>query len=102
MTYTIIIDNGVFLAKEPKPEGTWNIRMSLQKIEDTTIAHNKALKEWHSKLIPVENAHVSEHPIEGHQEVTIMKPVFQMANHGQQIPPENVTIKDGRATINKL
>ena len=107
MTYTIIIDNGVFLAKEPKPEGTWNIRMSLQKIEDTTITHNKALKKWQSKLIRVMNVRQFRNSSAWHTFIPsyIRRDcgwVTGELTHGQQIPESNVTITGGKATINKF
>jgi len=41
------------------------------------------------------NAHVSQHPIEGHDEITILKPVFQMAESGQKclFIPEGEKVK---------
>ncbi|KKN10217.1 hypothetical protein LCGC14_1038730 [marine sediment metagenome] len=40
--------------------------------------YQTALKEFEDNLIPAVNAHVSQHPIEGHDEITILKPVFKI------------------------
>ena len=47
--------------------------------------YRKALKEWEKTLIPAVNAHVSQHPIEGHDEITILKPVFEIVTPGTKV-----------------
>ena len=44
-----------------------------------------ALNEWEAGLKPVVNAHVSQHQIEGHDEISIMKPVFEIVESGQKV-----------------
>ena len=44
---------------------------------------------WKSFNFKVENAHVSEHPIECHKEITLNKPVWQIVSIGQPCYIEN-------------
>ena len=53
-----------------------------------TDKYKRSLKRWEANLMEVENAHISQHPIEGYNEITITKPVFQIVNSGQQVEIE--------------
>ena len=53
------------------------------------IHHEFDLTEWETQHIKVENAHVSKHPIEGNEEITITKPVWQIVGIGQPCHIEN-------------
>jgi len=48
-------------------------------------SHEVTLEKWKDNHIPAENAHISEHPIEGHKEISIMKPVFEIVESGQKV-----------------
>jgi len=54
--------------------------------------YQTALKEWEKTLIPAVNAHVSQHPIEGHDEITILKPVFEIVTPGQKVEHNKGTV----------
>ena len=41
-------------------------------------------ESWQESCKDVVGAHVSQHPIEGFEEITIMKPVFQIVESGQK------------------
>ncbi len=100
MNYTIIISDGVFISKEPKPDRKdFELEYSHLHYELVDIEYEQALREFESNKIPVENAYVSEHPIEGYDEATITKPIWQIVEEGQQVTAE---IKDGKATITKI
>jgi len=62
-------------------------------------SHEVTLEKWKDNHIPAENAHISEHPIEGHKEISIMKPVFQMADPGQKA---NIEIIGKTCRVTKL
>ena len=68
--YTQLIENKVMVSTLTKPE---------MKGGNARYWH-RLLAEFESSILgEAENAHVSEHSIEGHNEITVMKPVFQMA-----------------------
>ncbi len=73
------------LTKEPdinNPEFWEHVGFSDTWLNDSK--YRKALREHEANLMEVENAHISQHPIEGYNEITITKPVFQIVNSGQQ------------------
>lgn len=74
-----LIDGTVKCAEREKPE-----------LKETTtqvgnLLFHKAYKSWLESCKDVVNAHVSQHPIEGHDEITIMKPVYQIVESGQKV-----------------
>ncbi len=81
----IYIENSMpVISAERKPE----LRdFAKQKYSSTVniAEYLKALKEWEKTLIPAVNAHISQHPIEGHDEITILKPVFEIVTPGTKV-----------------
>ena len=61
--------------------------------------YKKALKAWQAKCIPVVNANVSYHPMEGYEEIIITKPVYQIVDSGQKCEH---SVKNGKSTISKM
>ncbi len=57
-----------------------------------TITYGCAIEEWEKTLIPAVNAHVSQHPIEGHDEITILKPVFEIVTPGTKVEHNKGTV----------
>ncbi len=107
MNYHIIISGGVFISKEPKPDTKNPEYWEYAGQSDTYFRdskYRKALKEWHSKLIPVENA-VYKRIIFGGKKWLIIDvgkneiPIISNYTEGMQVTAE---IKDGKATITKL
>ncbi len=48
-------------------------------------SYHKVLKKWSANGKIVENAHESEHSMEGYPEILVSKPVFQIVTPGQQV-----------------
>ncbi len=92
--YTFEIDNELKVGTE-KPKG-----VDFAFMDNCHKLHKKALKEREESLMTPENAHLSKHPIEGYNEVTISKPVFQIAEIGQQVEIEKTG--DKKCKIIKL
>ena len=97
MTETIIhiVDGSVVLNPEPRPVFTYLVQNDIDSKPKHEIRslHDKALTEWKKNCIPCENAHVSQHPIEGYDEITILKPVFQIVTPGQKVLAEGNVVK---------
>ncbi len=96
MNYTIIISDGVFISKEPKPEP----EATIYAFDELSPNYLKAIKDWHSNKIPVENAYKSKDYFGWF--VRLGGIINPQIKEGQQIPKENVEIKDGKATITKI
>ena len=74
------------ISAERKPElKDFYIDKIYSSIRFDTIAHNTAMFNWEKTPIPAVNAHVSQHPIEGHDEITILKPVFEIVTPGTKV-----------------
>ena len=102
MNYLYIINGKVMVSKMKKPE--WEIYEKMNSERAVSMARMKQiyqrdLKEFNDNLWEAENAHISKHPIEGYYEITILKPVFQMAENGQ---PCEYDRKGKKAIITKL
>ena len=41
------------------------------------------MKAWQDECVVVENANISQHPMEGFDEITILNPVYQIVSLGQ-------------------
>ena len=98
--YYIHISDGVYLSKEPKPIRTW--QEGSTRVFITWDEHQHLLKEWYSKLIPVENTGYNAPTDQwfwyDQPEGSVTKFPFEI-EEGQQVTAE---IKDGKATITKL
>ena len=82
----IYIENGIpAISAERKPE-----RLNFK--QPGNFYYQTALKEWEKTLILAVNAHVSQHPIEGHDEITILKPVFEIVTPGTKVEHNNGTV----------
>jgi len=79
-----LIDGTVKCAEREKPEKPNIYKPKKLRFDKAMKIYRKALKSWEADCKDVVNAHVSQHPIEGHDEITILKPVFQMAESGQK------------------
>ena len=84
------IENGIpVISAERKPEPPkgmlWDSCGDLPPTQEQENDYKTSLKKWERTLIPAVNAHVSQHPIEGHDEITILKPVFEIVTPGQKV-----------------
>ncbi len=99
MNYHIIISDGVFISKEPKPtELDFTFSGGV-----TYSLYIKALRKWEDQLIPVENVIDWNNGIFGldkgigHPHAHLIADI--PLQEGQQVTAE---IKDGKATITKI
>ena len=76
--YIYEIDGKVVVNPElkPKPEDYF---------KDDIAKWYFAMEKWEDNCIPVVNAEITEHPIEGTKEITIFKPVWQIVDFGQKV-----------------
>lgn len=51
------------------------------------------LDAWFNNCVEAENAHISQHSIEGHDEITILKPVFQIVTPGSKVIAKGNVVK---------
>ena len=115
MNYTIIISDGVFISKKPKPIVPVNLikagfamdtKYGITKSDsDRLVKVQQNYKEWHSKLIPVDEA---RYPCNKgvwywggawYFQPTPKATKEFVLKEGQQVTAE---IKDGKATILKI
>ena len=110
MNYHIIISDGVFLSKEPKPIkadfleniSVWNGEKAVPTIQTNDVKFEQALKEWHSKLIPVVNllrTDDGKYWFVSYDKDGVPEDLPELLLVGQQVTAE---IKDGKATITEI
>ena len=80
----IYIENGkVVWNAEERPKEYMFTTSKFGGVVWNTEEYIEALKAWQDGCVVVENANISQHPMEGFDEITILKPVYQIVSFGQ-------------------